>query len=146
MFIGGLAQLLITCVFVALLVSTVEAFTQMRGYNIILNPTYQNTNPDVLREMCRMSVSALSFVVMAFYLYNLSKHLTEISGFLTNSSPKSMVGDFVRRLKQLATAVAMAAVAAAAAAAGAAPVAAVMKRRAIQQATKATQQDKNGGG
>ncbi len=146
MLIGGLAQLFISCVFIALLVSTIEAFTQMRGYNIILNPTYQNTNPDVLREMSRMSISALSFIVMAFYLYNLSKHLTEISGFLTNSSQTSMVGDFTRRLKQLAIAAVAATIAIVAASVGAAPVTAVMKKKALDEAQKAAKSDKNSGG
>ena len=146
MLIGGLAQLFISCVFIALLVSTIEAFTQMRGYNIILNPTYQDTNPDVLREMSRMSISALSFIVMAFYLYNLSKHLTEISGFLTNSSQTSMVGDFTRRLKQLAIAAVAATIAIVAASVGAAPVTAVMKKKALDEAQKAAKSDKNSGG
>lgn len=137
LFFSSLVQILIACIFVALVVSTVEGFTQLRGYNLLLNPIYQDASTDAIRQMTSFSVSGLSFLILCFYMYALSKRTQIIAGFLSGVPATSILTGMVEKAKSVAKAVIYAAIAYAAAAAGAAPVAAAMKKKAKEEAVNA---------
>ena len=134
---SSMVQILIACIFVALVVSTVEGFTQLRGYNLLLNPIYQDASPYATQQMTRLSVSGLSFLILCFYMYALSKRTQIIAGFLTDVPATSIMAGMVEKAKSVAKAIVYAAIAYAAAAAGAAPVAAAMKKKAQEEAMNA---------
>ncbi len=137
LFMGSMIQILVACIFVALVVSTVEAYTQLRGYHLMLNPVYQDANPQAVQQMTRMSISGLSFLILCVYMYGLSKRTQTIAGFLSGVAATSILAGMVEKAKSVIKAAIYAAIAAAAAAAGAAPVAAAMKKRAQQEAMNA---------
>ena len=137
LFFSSLVQILIACIFVALVVSTVEGYTQLRGYNLLLNPIYQDASPDAIRQMTGLSVSGLSFLILCFYMYALSKRTQVIAGFLSDVPATSILAGMVEKAKTVAKAVIYAAIAYAAAAVGAAPVAAAMKKKAQEEAVNA---------
>lgn len=137
LFFSALVQILIACIFVALVVSTVEGYTQLRGYNLLLNPIYQDASPDAIRQMTGLSVSGLSFLILCFYMYALSKRTQIIAGFLSGVPASSILAGMVEKAKTVAKAVIYAAIAYAAAAVGAAPVAAAMKKKAQEEAVNA---------
>ena len=134
MFLSSLVQLLVGCIFVALVVSTIEGFTQLRGYNLLLDPIYQDANPDAIRQMTRLSVSGLSFLILCFYMYALSKRTLIIAGYLGGGPATSILVGMMEKAKSVIKAAIYAAVAYAAAAAGAAPIATAMKKKAQQEA------------
>lgn len=137
LFFSSLVQILIACIFVALVVSTVEGYTQLRGYNLLLNPIYQDASPDAIRQMTGLSVSGLSFLILCFYMYALSKRTQIIAGFLSGVPASSILAGMVEKAKTVAKAVIYAAIAYAAAAAGAAPVATALKKKAQEEAVNA---------
>ena len=85
----------------------------------------------------RLSVSGLSFLILCFYMYALSKRTQIIAGFLTDVPATSIMAGMVEKAKSVAKAIVYAAIAYAAAAAGAAPVATAMKKKAQEEAMNA---------
>ena len=138
-FLSSLAQLMVCCVFVSLMVSVMNTFFDMRGYSFILSASVQEKNPDALHEMKTLSVTSLSFLFMVFFLYNSAKNVMKIAGFLTGAPGGSVMDKAINCVKEAMKAVAWAALAAAAAAVGAAGVAKEAAKKAAEQAQKAVE-------
>lgn len=112
MFMSAFAQLLICCIFVSLMVSVLEQFFEMRGYNYILSPAIQEKNPDAIHEMTTLSVTSLSFLFMVYFLYKSAENIMKIAGFLGGAPGGSVMDKAVSCVKEAMKAVFWAAVAA----------------------------------
>lgn len=137
LFFSALIQILIACIFVALAVSTIEGFTQLRGYNLILNPVYQDANPDAIRQMTNLSVSGFSFFILCFYIWGLAKRTQIIAGFLSDIPATSILAGMVEKAKSIGKAAIYKSIAVAAAVTGAAPVVAAMNKKAMEEVKNA---------
>ncbi len=136
-FLGAFAQILAACVFVSLCIATFEGFVSIRGFGHLLSPTVQNIDRILYNDAGRMSLSFLSFVLVAFYMYDLSKRITSVTAYFTGAPSSSIMAGAIERVKQAAKAIALTAVAVTASAVGLAPVAQVAADQAKDSAKKA---------
>ena len=136
-FFAGLVQILIGCIFAALSVSIIEAYSQLRGYNLLLNPIYQDASTETIREMTRMSVSSISFLVVCFYISFLAMRTKKIAGFLTDLPATSVLIGMMEKVKSIMKALLYAAIATVATYFRILPIATVMKKRAWKEAKNA---------
>ena len=97
-FLGAFLQITLGCIFVSVSVAVIEGFLQLRipGY---LSPQIQDESAEVLTDAARMSVPFLAFVLVAFYIYKLSKQVNEITGYFTGVPASSVFKSGLTLLK-----------------------------------------------
>ena len=137
MFIGAFTQIFVACIFVSIFIAVFEGFISIRGYGYLLDPTVQNVDALFREEANRMSFSFLSFLVIAFYMYNLSKSISEVTSHFTGASSSNAVVSIIEKVKKGTRALILAGVALAGASIGLTPVAKVASKQAKEDAKEA---------
>ena len=137
MFIGAFTQIFVACIFVSIFIAVFEGFISIRGYGYLLDPTVQNVDALFREEANRMSFSFLSFLVIAFYMYNLSKSISKVTSHFTGASSSNAVVSIIEKAKKGTRALILAGVALAGAALGLTPVAKVAAKQAKDDAKEA---------
>lgn len=140
-FLGAFAQIMVACVFVAICIATFEGFISLRGYGYLLSPTAQNTDKLFFDEANRMSYSFLSFLLIAFYMYNLSKRITTVTAHFTGAPSSSILASSMERVKKAVTSLALTVVAIAATVTGMGAVASAAGKKAKENAKEALSQE-----
>lgn len=137
MFIAAFAQVMIACIFIAIAIAVFEGFIAIRGYGYLVNPTAQNVDIIFQEEANRVSFSFLSFLMISFYLYNLSKNIPPLASHFTGAPAGNIMSKAIDRVKHLAKALALATLAIAATITGLSPVAKVAADQAKKDAEAA---------
>ena len=137
MFIAAFAQVMLACIFVAICIAVFEGFISIRGYGYLLDPTVQNVDVLFKEEANRMSFSFLSFLMVAFYMYNLSKNVSKLTSHFTGAPSGNIMAGAIERIKKAARALALATAAVISSAIGLAPVAKVAAEQAKKDAESA---------
>lgn len=94
-FMASLIQILIGCIFVALLISMVEGYAQLKNYTFLLTPMYQDADPEAIKSIEKMSISGLSFFILCTYMYGLAKSTQNIAGFLSGIASTAIMSRVV---------------------------------------------------
>lgn len=136
-FFGAFAQILVSCVFVALIIATLESFIRISGYEGLLSGTVQDMDQFTEMEADQLLYPFLSFLFLAVYIYAMSKRISSVTAHFTAAPSSNIVNNTLNRLKKAVTATALVTVAAMAALTGLAPVANVALDRAKKQAKSA---------
>ena len=111
MFLGAFLQVMIACIFVSICIAVFEGFVAIRGFGYLLDPTVQNIDRLFNEEANRMSFSFLSFLMLAFYMYNLSKNVPKLASTFTGAPSGNVLARAIERTKKAARALALTAAA-----------------------------------
>lgn len=134
MFIGAFAQVMIACIFISIAIAVFEGFIVVRGFGYLVNPTVQNVDVIFREDANRISFSFLSFLMIAFYLYNLSKSIPPLASHFTGAPAGNIMASALERIKKAFRAIALAGLAIAATMVGLGPVAKVAANQAKKDA------------
>ena len=104
-FLGAFAQILMSCIFITLAITVMEGFFEIRGMSGWLSADVQNMDKDMYEQASRMSFSFLTFILIATYLYNLSKSITKVTAYFTGAPAQSVLGAAMERLKAVFSAI-----------------------------------------
>ncbi len=118
MFLSAFLQIMGACIFVAICVSVFEGFISIRGYSHLLSPAAQASSAAFMDDAKTMSFSFLSFMLIAFYMYNLSKRVSIVTSHFTGAPSSNVMNKAIEKAKAVMKAVVLTAVAVAASATG----------------------------
>lgn len=96
-FMSAFIELLVGCIFAAIAISVIESYAEIRGYAMMLNPTYQEMNPNAIQSMTKFSIGGLSFLILLLYMFGLSKKTQEIAGFLSGIASSSILAKTINQ-------------------------------------------------
>lgn len=110
MFLGAFLQIMLGCIYVSLAVAVLEGYLKMNSASY-LDMVAQDSSEQIFTDASRLSVPFLAFILIAFYLYELSKRINDFTSYLSGAPGTSILGNAVAAVKAGARAVAFAAVA-----------------------------------
>lgn len=150
-FISAFAQIMISCIFVSLCVTTVEGFVDLYGYNGLLSGAVEDTDQLALAEANQLLYPFLSFLFVTIYMYFLSKRVSEISAHFTGGPSSNIVNRSIEKFKNICKGIAITGLAVTASAVAlviplpfvgsvASPIAAVARKEALEKFKQASKE------
>ena len=132
---GSFVQIMIACIFISIFISVFEGFAAIRGFGYLFAPAVQDIDRLFQEDANQMSFTFLTFMMIAQYMYSLSKKISEFAAQFADAPKGNVVGQMIDAAKKTIRALIMVAIAVAATAVGLGPVAQAAAKQAKQDAT-----------